>query len=128
ADSTLTNYGHAVDRSLAVCSAVGIPAKFQLPADEFVLGAFAASSAGVHAGTTARNNIAALKAWHIAQGADWKGSSRLHYVLAGVENLAPDSSKRPPRPPINAAMRLGLIWARCNRLAEPRRAAATLQD
>ncbi|KAK7021560.1 hypothetical protein R3P38DRAFT_2780774 [Favolaschia claudopus] len=36
--------------------------------------------------------------------AEWKGSSRLHYVLAGVENLAPDSSKRPRRPPINAAL------------------------
>ncbi|KAJ7897936.1 hypothetical protein B0H14DRAFT_2332420, partial [Mycena olivaceomarginata] len=59
---------------------------------------------GVHAGQTARNNIAALKAWHAAQNAEWKGGSRLHYVLAGVENLAPESSKRPPRPPINATM------------------------
>jgi hypothetical protein len=104
ADSTLTNYGYAVDRFLAFCRLEGIPAEFQLPTDEFVLCAFAASSAGVHAGTTARNNIAALKAWHIVQGVEWKGSSRLHYVLAGVENLAPDSSKRPPRPPINATM------------------------
>ncbi|KAJ7478785.1 hypothetical protein B0H11DRAFT_1652519, partial [Mycena galericulata] len=66
--------------------------------------AFAASSAGIHAGSTARNNIAALKAWHIAQNVEWKGGSRLHYVLAGVENLAPESSRRPPRPPINATM------------------------
>ncbi|KAK7021512.1 hypothetical protein R3P38DRAFT_2478204, partial [Favolaschia claudopus] len=50
------------------------------------------------------SSIAALKAWHIAQEAERKGSSRLHYVLAGVENLDPDSSKRPRRPPINAAM------------------------
>jgi hypothetical protein len=104
ADSTVTNYGHAVDRFLAFCADEKIPTKFQLPADEFVLCAFAASGAGVHSGSTARNNIAALKAWHIAQNQPWNGGSRLHYVLAGVENLAPESSKRPPRPPINTAM------------------------
>ncbi|KAJ7268992.1 hypothetical protein C8J57DRAFT_976046, partial [Mycena rebaudengoi] len=102
ADSTLTNYGHAVNRFLAFCNAEGIPPEFQL--HEFVLCAFAASSAGVHAGATPRDNIAALKAWHIAPDAPWTGGSRLHYVLSGVENLAPESSKRPPRPPINAAM------------------------
>ncbi|KAJ7083504.1 hypothetical protein C8R43DRAFT_909495 [Mycena crocata] len=104
APGTLSNYGYAVDRFLAFCAKEKIPIRFQLPADEFVLCAFAASGAGVHAGSTARNNIAALKAWHVAQGKTWQGSSRLHYVLAGVENLAPETSKRPPRPPINAEM------------------------
>ncbi|KAJ7315240.1 hypothetical protein DFH08DRAFT_715846, partial [Mycena albidolilacea] len=97
-------YGHTVDRFLAFCVDEKIPTKFQLPTDEFVLCAFAASGAGVHSGSTARNNIAALKAWHVAQDQPWLGGSRLHYVLAGVENLAPDSSKRAPRPPINTAM------------------------
>ncbi|KAJ7769486.1 hypothetical protein B0H16DRAFT_1715942 [Mycena metata] len=104
ADKTLENYGSTVDRFLGFCTSEGIPPKFQLPADEFVLCAFAASSAGVHAGSTARNNIAALKAWHAAQNVEWNGGARLHYVLAGVENLAPETSKRPPRPPINATM------------------------
>ncbi|KAJ6535788.1 hypothetical protein B0H19DRAFT_1271504 [Mycena capillaripes] len=104
ADTTLTNYGGVVDEFLGFCAIEGVPSKFQLPADEFVLCAFAASSAGVHAGSTVRNKIAALKAWHTAQNAEWKGSSRLHYVLAGVENLAPESSKRKPRPPITSAM------------------------
>ncbi|KAJ6523727.1 hypothetical protein B0H19DRAFT_1215043 [Mycena capillaripes] len=104
ADATLGTYGSTVDRFLEFCAAEGVPKKIQPPADEFVLCAFAATSAGIHAGATAGNNIAALKAWHITQNAEWKGSSRLHYVLAGVENLAPESSKRPPRPPINSAM------------------------
>ncbi|KAJ7134103.1 hypothetical protein C8R46DRAFT_1362275 [Mycena filopes] len=98
----------ATPNSMATARTFGaeerIPPALQLPTDEFVLCAFAASGAGVHAGSTARNNIAALKAWHIAQGQPWKGGSRLHYVLAGVENMAPESSKRPPRPPINAKM------------------------
>lgn len=53
AESTVTDYGHAVDRFLRFCADEKIPAKFQLPADEFVLGAFAASGAGVHSGATA---------------------------------------------------------------------------
>ena len=35
---------------------------------------------------------------------EWKGSSRLRYVLNGVHNLAPGSSKRPPHPLLNAKM------------------------
>ncbi|KAJ7061776.1 hypothetical protein C8F01DRAFT_1286843 [Mycena amicta] len=67
ATSTATNYGYAVDRFLRFCDAENIPSHLRLPTDEFVLCAFAASGAGIHAGSTARNNIAALKAWHIAQ-------------------------------------------------------------
>ncbi|KAJ7861088.1 hypothetical protein B0H14DRAFT_2576229 [Mycena olivaceomarginata] len=40
ADSTLTNYGSVVDRFQAFSAAEGVPLKFQLPADEFVLCAF----------------------------------------------------------------------------------------
>ncbi|KAF8189224.1 hypothetical protein K438DRAFT_2145201 [Mycena galopus ATCC 62051] len=104
AEATLANYGNAMDRFIAFCTTEGVPSDLQLPADKFVLCAFAASGAGVHAGSTARNNIAALKAWHVVQGIEWRGGSRLHYVLTGVEKLAPESSKRPPRPPINATM------------------------
>ncbi|KAJ6505708.1 DNA breaking-rejoining enzyme, partial [Mycena vitilis] len=101
---TLANYGGALDQFLFFCAVEGVPPKFQLPTDDFVLCAFAAASAGIHAGSTARNKIAALKAWHVAQNVEWKGGSRLEYVLAGVENMAPESSRRAPRPPINRAM------------------------
>ncbi|KAJ7640605.1 hypothetical protein B0H17DRAFT_960307 [Mycena rosella] len=91
-------------RFLAFCTAEGVPTHFQLPADEFVLCTFAASNVGVHAGSTARNNIAALEAWHAVQNAEWKGGSRLRYVLPGVNRWTPESSKRPPRPRISSAM------------------------
>ncbi|KAJ6506880.1 hypothetical protein C8R45DRAFT_1060302 [Mycena sanguinolenta] len=118
-ESTLANYGNTVDRFIAFCSAEGVPVDLHVPADEFVLCAFAASSAGTQTGSTARNNVAALKTWHVAQNVEWRGGARLHYILAGLENLAPEnlapenlapenlapeSSKRAPRPPINAAM------------------------
>jgi hypothetical protein len=67
------------------------------------------SSAGVHSRSTPHNHLSALKAWHIAHNVEWKGSSRLQYVLNGVHNLAPRGSRRPPHPPINATMITQLI-------------------
>lgn len=104
ADSTLTNYTQSVNRYLAFCDRERIPTPCRIPASEFLLCAFAAESAGIHAGTTARNHISAVRAWHIAQNAVWNGNIRLQYVLTGVENLAPNSSKRGPRPPITLEM------------------------
>nr|GAT47546.1 predicted protein [Mycena chlorophos] len=104
ATSTAGNYGSAVARFRAFCRRESIPVSLQLPAHEFVLCAFAASGAGSHAGSTARKNISALKAWHVVNDRPWLGGPRLHYVLSGVENLAPASSQRPPRPPISSAM------------------------
>jgi hypothetical protein len=40
----------------------------------------------------------------VAHNAKWNGSSRLRFVLNGVRNCAPSSSRRPPRPPVNSTM------------------------
>ena len=55
-------------------------------------------------GGIARKKITAIKAWHGAHNASWNGSKRLSYVLSGIERLAPDSARLPPRPPISAHM------------------------
>ena len=79
------------------------------PADEFVLCTFMASSFGRHAGGTPRSRLSALKAWHATHNIEWKGSSRLCYVLNRVKNFAPGSSRRPPCPPVNSDMLVRLI-------------------
>ena len=109
ANSTVRRYSGAIEQFIRFCDAEGVPAHLRFPADEFVLCAFAASSAGVHARSTPRGRLSALKAWHIAHNLEWKGSSRLRYVLDGVHNLAPRDSKHPPRPPINSTMISQLI-------------------
>lgn len=53
--------------------------------------------------------LSALKAWHVAHNLEWKCSTCLHYVLSGVHNSAPLSSKLPPHPPISASMLSQLI-------------------
>jgi hypothetical protein len=109
AKSTVKRYAGSIDQFIRFCDSEGVPNHLRFPADEFVLCAFAASSAGVHSRSTPRNRLSALKAWHTAHNVEWKGSTRLRYVLNGVHNLAPRGSKRPPRPPLNATMLVQLV-------------------
>ena len=104
ADSTIRRYSGAIDQFIDFCDAEGVPDHLRFPADEFILCAFAASSVGRHARSTAQSRLTALKAWHVVHNLEWKGSSRLRYVLNGIHNLAPKGSRHPPRPPVNAKM------------------------
>lgn len=109
ADSTVKRYSGTIKQFIRFCDAERVPVHLRFPADEFVLCAFAASSFGKHAGGTPRSRLSALKAWHFAHNVEWKGSSRLRYVLNGVHNFAPGTSRRRPRPPINARMLSQLV-------------------
>jgi hypothetical protein len=104
APSTFKRYSGSIQQFIRFCDEEGVPNHLRFPADEFVLCAFAASSTGHHSSSTPRNRLAALKAWHSAHNLEWKGSTRLRFVLNGVRNLAPGTSRRPPRPPLNARM------------------------
>ena len=109
ASSTVKRYSGSIKQFIRFCDMEGIPNHLRFPADEFVLCAFAASSAGVHSRSTPRNRLSALKAWHVAHNLKWNGSARLRYILNGVHNLMPHGSKLPPRPPISARMIIQLI-------------------
>ncbi|KAK7000975.1 putative reverse transcriptase domain protein [Favolaschia claudopus] len=104
ADSTLEKYASSLKAFHTFCDSEGVDQAQRLPASEFLLCSFSASRAGEIAGGTARAAVAAVKAWHIIEGEDWQGGIRLRYVLRGVENLAPESSKRDIRPPVTASM------------------------
>jgi hypothetical protein len=104
AKSTLAGYSQHVTHFLAFCKQEEVPAALQFPADEFVLCAYAASDAGRVSASTIQNRLSGLKAWHNAHGATWNGGLRLQVVINGAKNLAPSSSKKPPRPPITVAM------------------------
>ena len=101
---TIAGYSLALTRFLNFCNQENIPPELRFPADEYVLSAFAASNAGSLSGSTVCKYISALKSWHILHNVEWKGGSRLNFVLNGVKNLTPPSSRRPPRSPVNAVM------------------------
>lgn len=109
AGSTLRRYSGSIKQFLRFCDKERVPPHLRFPADEFVLCAFAASSLGIHAGGTPRARISALKAWHISHNVEWKGSTRLRYIINGVSNATPGSSHRPPRPPVNTRMLTQLV-------------------
>jgi hypothetical protein len=104
APSTLKGYNGAVAQFLAFCDEEKVPVKFRFPTSETVLCAFAASGLGRRAGSTVRNQLAGLKAWHAAWNAEWNGRSRLQYILNGVEKMRPPSSMRNQRLPITKEM------------------------
>jgi hypothetical protein len=104
APSTLYHYKNVLRRFQAFCEMESVPQDLRFPSDERVLCAFAASSAGSQSGSTARNNIAALKAWHHANGLEWEAGRRLQYILNGVDSLTPSSSVRRQRRPVTAQM------------------------
>lgn len=107
--STIAGYSLALSRFLDFCNQENIPPELRFPANEFVLSAFAASNAGLLSGNTVCKYISALKAWHVLHDVEWKGGSRLNFVLNGVKNLTPLSSRRLPRPPVNIKMLSSLI-------------------
>ncbi|KAG2130339.1 hypothetical protein DEU56DRAFT_914771 [Suillus clintonianus] len=98
----LEGYQGGVNRFLAFCSANNIPLSF--PSPEWLVCAFAAHRAGSCSGSAVANDVAGLRAWHIANGLPWLGGIRLKYVLRSAVRLTPDSSKRPPRPPVTSEM------------------------
>ncbi|KAG0692929.1 hypothetical protein DFH29DRAFT_985628 [Suillus ampliporus] len=99
---TLECYQGGMNRFLAFCSSNNIPLSF--PSPEWPICAFAAHRAGSCSGSAIANDVAGLHAWHIANGFPWLGGTCLKYVLHSAVRLTPDSSKRPPRPPVTSEM------------------------
>lgn len=104
APSTRRNYQCAIQKYIKFCETQRIPRHLHTPAEEIVLCAFAADNVGRLSASTARNQLAAIKAWHLANNWTWKGSHRLTQILRGVHRLTPESSRRPLRPPVNSMM------------------------
>ncbi|KAF8576287.1 hypothetical protein K439DRAFT_1266628, partial [Ramaria rubella] len=104
ATSTLAGYSYAINRYISFCTKENVPSTLRWPANKFILCAFATLHVGSTSGNTVRCYMAALRAWHNTHNVSWHGSTRLAYILSGIDNLAPLTSKRPPHPPITRTM------------------------
>jgi integrase len=87
-------------RFRAFCVREHVPEAERFPVSEPVICAFAASRSGLVSGSTARNDVAGVRAFHVARNAAWPASERLRLILEGVERLRPPSSHQPERPPV----------------------------
>ena len=104
ASSTLTKYGNGMAHFHAFCNAQNISYDCRLPASKFLLCAFAVASAGICSRAPTCNDISGIRAWHIIHDVPYHSSVHLNYVIKGIENLAPDSSKHHPCLPITLQM------------------------
>lgn len=89
---------------LSFCDSVHVPQRQIFPSSEVVLCAFAVHLSGKMAGSTIRGKLSALRSWHLAEGTEWHGASRLGNVLKGVDRATPSSSRMPARKPITRDM------------------------
>jgi hypothetical protein len=92
---TLQQYHSSVLQFLVFCDHHNVPPALHLPAPEILLCTFACHLAGQISGSTIRNQLSALKAWHIINNLPWNGATHLKYTLKGAENLTPPSSMHP---------------------------------
>ncbi|KAF9221115.1 hypothetical protein BS17DRAFT_845931 [Gyrodon lividus] len=99
-------YCSIISQFQSFCDYENIPPQLRIPASKHLLCAFAASRVGALAGNTVQIHLATIKAWHIYNNKPWHGGPCLCYILNGIANLAPSSSKKPPRPPITHSMLL----------------------
>lgn len=99
-ETTRQKYSSGIERYKKFCVSRGFPEHECFPASEKVLCSFVATFAGTRAGSTIRNDLAAVRAWHIINALEFPSTTRLVYALKGASNMTPASSKRDLRPPM----------------------------
>ncbi|PPQ87712.1 hypothetical protein CVT24_008500 [Panaeolus cyanescens] len=109
AKSTHSSYSRALQHFHNFCSQRNIPHESRFPASEALLLIYAASHTGICSSSTVHHRLSALKAYHVLHNWQWNGSPRLSKLLRGLKHTAPDSSSRPPRPPVSLSMLINLI-------------------
>ncbi|KAF8835958.1 hypothetical protein BDN67DRAFT_992263 [Paxillus ammoniavirescens] len=100
AESTKASYGSGLLIFHVYCDLHGIPDVKRCPLSSELLLTFLSSCAGSYSGSALINYAAALRAWHVLHGFEWRvDSNQLKTILEGSARLAPASSKREPHKP-----------------------------
>jgi hypothetical protein len=100
APSTRSTYGTGLFAFHLFCDARNIDEKHRAPIDPGVLASFISALAGIYGGSTIRNFVYGIRAWHIIHGASWKiEENQLQALFAAGEKMAPPSSKKPEKQP-----------------------------
>ncbi|KAF6748299.1 hypothetical protein DFP72DRAFT_820456 [Ephemerocybe angulata] len=107
ASTTRQTYAAGVAAWLAFCDSCvpPIPHAERAPAKEEMVLEFIASCVGAYSGSTVRNYVFGLKAWHTLHRVAWRVSEvALAKCFKAAERAAPPSSKRTIRPPVTVEM------------------------
>jgi hypothetical protein len=92
AADTLKKYSGGIERYKRFCFKRNLDPEMSFPATEATLCEFAAETAGLRAGSTIKNDLAGIRAWHVLNNAPFPTGTQLSYVLKGAENMTPATS------------------------------------
>ncbi|KAF6756132.1 hypothetical protein DFP72DRAFT_753325, partial [Ephemerocybe angulata] len=78
-----------------------VPESQRAPVSMGLLLEFLSSCAGLYSGSTAKNYVYGVRAWHTTHAVPWRVDElQLSAALTAVEKMTPPSSRRPKRPPV----------------------------
>ncbi|KIM20964.1 hypothetical protein M408DRAFT_29947 [Serendipita vermifera MAFF 305830] len=105
APRTSKNYSDAVKRYIKFASSIGFPEEDALPASEELVLLWAAEGLGRTGPGTAKQNLSALRAWHIKNGHEWSRPAAIPFISKALAEFWPRESKKPQqRPPVTSHM------------------------
>jgi len=105
APQTSTNYSYAIKRYLNFAASIGFSEAQALPASEELLLLFVCEGLGRTGPGTAKNNLSALRSWHIKNRRPWKRPECMGLINKALIEFWPRDKKKPvQRPPITSSM------------------------
>jgi hypothetical protein len=112
APKTSKNYDYAVRRYIQFAASIGYSETDALPASEELILLWICDGLGKTGPGTAKQNLSALRAWHIKQLLPWHRPECVPFISKALREFWPRESKKPvSRPPITSAMISMLVGA-----------------
>lgn len=100
AESTLKTYASSLLSFHIFCHSQNIPEAQRAPCSIDLLNAWISTMAGHYAGTSVKNYVHRVRAWHLIHGVEWKtNKNSFDIMIHGAERLQPERSGRKKRMP-----------------------------
>ena len=100
APNTRSTYGTGLLVFHIFCDDRNIEERHRAPVNPNVLASFISTLVGTYGGSTIRNYVYGVRAWHIIHGARWKvNENEFEALLTAAKKMAPKNSRRKEKEP-----------------------------
>ena len=100
APKTRSTYGTGLLIFHIFCDHKEVDEKHQAPVNPTVLSSFISTLIGTYGGSTIKNYVCSVRAWHIIHGKQWKvNDNEVEALLIASKKMAPKESKRKEKEP-----------------------------
>ena len=100
APNTRSTYGTGLLMFHIFCDQKEIEEEHRAPVNQTVLSSFISTLAGTYGGSTIRNYVYGIRAWHIVHGAKWKiNDNEAEALLKAGNKLSPKDARRKEKQP-----------------------------